>query len=119
MMVLSAQEGDRLLPEQFSDLEPFVAYWAVEGHESRRYQRHDTTMAEIQRFYDAVYPRADEAMTYLEPLGLRDLTGADRRLAQLVLSLGQASMAVEVHHEARVPFSSWPNKVKILSDELI
>jgi hypothetical protein len=119
MTMDASNNNERLLPEAFSDLEPFVAYWAVEGQENRRYQRHDTTMAEIQRFYDAVYPRADEAMKFLEPFSLRDLAGPNRRLAQLVLSLGQASMAVEVHREARVPYSSWPNKLKILAEELI
>jgi hypothetical protein len=116
----SVQEGaEKLLPDQFSDLEPFVAYWASEGMEKRRHQRSDTTMEEIKRFYDAAYPRADEAMAYLEPLGLRDLKGPDRRLAQLILALGQVSMAVEVHREARVPYSPWPLNLKIIAEELI
>jgi hypothetical protein len=115
----AANTGERLLPEQFSNLEPFAPYWAVNGHENRRYQRHDTNMAEVQRFYDAVYPRAEEALKYLDAFKLRDLEGPDRRLAQLILSLGQASMSVEVHRELRVPYSPWPNKLKILSDEII
>jgi hypothetical protein len=116
----SVQEGaEKLLPEQFSELEPFVAYWASEGMEKRRHQRSDTTMDEIKRFYDAAYPRADEAMKYLEPFGLRDLAGPDRRLAQLILALGQVSMAVEVHREARVPYSPWPLGLKIISDDVI
>jgi hypothetical protein len=119
MMQGVQQNSEGLLPEQFSELERFVSYWGVNGHEARRYQRYDTTMAEAQQFYDAVYPRADEAMTYLEPLGIRDLAGPDRRLAQMILSLAQVSMAVEAHKELRVPYSSWPNKLKILSDELI
>ena len=119
MQAATTVHDERLLPEQFADLEKFAPYWAVNGHEARRYQRHDTTMEEVQRFYDTVYPRADEAMKYLEPLGLRELTGADRRLAQMILSLGQASMSVEVHRELRVPYSSWPNKLKILGDDVI
>jgi hypothetical protein len=76
-------------------------------------------MEEIKRFYDAAYPRADEAMTYLTPLGLGDLVGPDRRLAQLILALGQVSMAVEVHREARVPYSPWPLNLTIISEDVI
>jgi hypothetical protein len=120
MMPSARQAGaEALLPEAFSDLEPFVSYWASEGFEKRRFQRSDTTMEEIQRFYDAVYPRAEAAMVYLEPLGIRDLAGPDRRLAQLILALGQASMAVEVHREVRVPYSPWPVDLKILADDIV
>lgn len=63
--VATVPAGERALPEGFEDLEPFVAYWAVAGQNERRHQRCDTTIEEIKRFYDAMLPRADAAMTAL------------------------------------------------------
>lgn len=111
--------GERCLPERFEELEEFVPYWAVAGQNERRFQRCDTSFDEIQRFYAAVYPRADEAMDYLEAFPLRSLPNPEARLMRLVLSLAQASMAVEILGEARVPSSHWPNTIKILSNETL
>lgn len=111
--------GEAALPEGFLDLEPFVAHWAVAGQNERRFRRSEATLEEIQCFYEAVLPRADEAMEYLHQFPLRDMPAPERRLMQLVLSLAQASMAVEVHGAARVPKSPWPNSIRVLSDETL
>jgi hypothetical protein len=112
-------KGERALPAGFEELEEFVAYWAVAGQNERRYQRCDTTFDEIKRFYDAMYPRADEAMAYLDKFPLRDMPGPEARLMRMVLSLAQASMAVEIQGAARVPNAPWPDTVKILTTETL
>ncbi|MBI2800496.1 MAG: hypothetical protein HYX63_09475 [Gammaproteobacteria bacterium] len=111
--------GERALPVGFEGLEEFVAYWAVPGQNERRYQRCDTTFDEIKRFYDAMYSRADEAMTYLDKFPLRDMPGPEARLMRMVLSLAQASMAVEIQGAPRVPNAPWPDSVKILTTETL
>ena len=117
--IITVPAGERCLPAGFEDLEEFVPYWAVASLQARRYQRCDTTMGEIKRFYDAVYPRSDEAMSYLEAFPLREMPGPEARLMRLVLSLAQASMAVEIQGDVRVPRSPWPSTVRILSDETL
>ncbi len=111
--------GERALPAGFEDLEPFVSYWAVAGQNERRFQRCDTTIAEIKRFYDAMYPRADAAMAYLEKFPLRDMPGPEARLMRMVLSLAQASMSIEIQGGARVPNAPWPDTVRILTTETL
>ena len=115
--IVTVPEGERCLPEGFEEIEEFVPYWAVAGQNARRFQRCDTTMEEIERFYDKVYPRADEAMTHLDQFPLRDMPGPETRLKRLILSLAQASMSIEIHGEARVANSPWPNEMKILAPE--
>jgi hypothetical protein len=115
--MVTVPAGERCLPAGFEDLEEFVPYWAVAGADTRRYQRSDTTMAEIERFYNAVYPKAEEALTHLDPFPLRDMPGPEARLMRLVLSLAQASMSIEIHGEARVANSPWPNEMKIITPE--
>ena len=111
--------GEAALPAGFEALEPFVAHWAVPGQNERRHQRSEASFEEIRVFYDAVLPRADEAMEYLSAFPLREMPGPEKRLMQLVLSLAQASMAIEVHGSARVPKSPWPNSIRVISDETL
>ena len=115
--VATIPAGESPLPPGFEDLEPHVNYWAISGQNERRYQRCDTTIEEVRRFYDAMLPRADAAMTYLAEFPLRDMPGPEARLMRMVLSLAQASMAVEIQGGSRVPNAPWPDTVKILTEE--
>lgn len=118
-IVATVPEGERPLPAGFEALESFVPYWAVAGQNERRHQRCDTTFEEIRRFYDAMLPRADAAMTHLADFPLRDMPGPEARLMRLVLSLAQASMSVEIQGSARVPNAPWPDTVHILTEETL
>ena len=44
---------ERQLPEQFQDLEPFLA-WSLATERERSAKRQASTMTEIQTFYDAM-----------------------------------------------------------------
>lgn len=118
-IVATVPADERPLPAGFEDLDAFVSYWAVAGQNERRHQRCDTTFEEIRRFYDAMLPRADAAMAHLADFPLRDMPGPEARLMRLVLSLAQASMAVEVQGSARVPHAPWPDTVRILTEETL
>ena len=59
-----------LLPGEFSDLEPFAEKWCLATESERWAQRMASSIDEMQTFYDAILPRADEAMTYLEQFPL-------------------------------------------------
>ncbi len=118
-LTATVPHGERPLPAGFEDLEPFVAWWAVAGQNERRHQRCESTFEEIQRFYDAMLPRAEAAMQYLEAFPLRDMPGPEARLMRLVLALAQASVAVEIHERARVPGAPWPDAVRILTEETL
>jgi hypothetical protein len=111
--------GEDALPPGFEDLVPFVSYWAVAGQNERRHQRCDASFDEIKRFYEAMLPRADEAMQLLAAFPLRDMPGPQARLMRLVLSLAQASMAIEVQRGPRVPNAPWPDTVRILTEETL
>ena len=65
--------ADALLPPGFADLEPFAKTWCLAGEPERYAKRLASTMDEMQTFYDAVFPRAEEAIAYLDKLPLHDL----------------------------------------------
>jgi hypothetical protein len=91
------------LPAQFGALEPFAGTWCL-GTERERYsQRLASTVEEMQAFYDAVVPRAEEAMTYLEQFPVDSLPEDALNLLHLLYSMIQVSFPVEVWRQPRVP----------------
>jgi len=68
-----------------------------------RAKRLSSSMDEIQAFYDAVYPRAEAAMTYLEKFPLDDLPEDAWRLLKLLYSLILMSFAVEIWKQPYIP----------------
>jgi hypothetical protein len=87
---------DALLPAAFADLEPFAATWCLATEPERWERRVATPLDEMQAFYDAAFPRAEEAISYCDRFDLGDLPPDATRLLQLLHSLALVSYAVEV-----------------------
>lgn len=54
-----------MLPTEFADLEPF-AQWCLPTEPERYAKRLSSSMTEMKAFYDAITPRAEEALTYCD-----------------------------------------------------
>jgi hypothetical protein len=93
------------LPAEFADLEPFAADWSLATERERYAKRLASTMDELQRFYDAAFPRLEAAITYLDRLDLDALPDDATRLLWLCYSLVNVSFPVEVWRQPRVPDS--------------
>ncbi len=90
------------LPEPFHDLEPFVA-WALATEAERMSKRQTSEMAEIQAFYDAIFPRMLAVIAYLNECALEAMPEAATRLMYLTLSLAEIAPAVENFGQPREP----------------
>jgi len=95
--------ADALLPAEFSDLEPYVEEWCLDSEPERYAKRLASTMAEIQEFYDAIFPRAEAAIQYLEKFPLDDLPDDASRLLKLLYSLILMSFPVEIWKQPYIP----------------
>ncbi len=93
-----------MLPADFGDLEPF-ADWILATEPERYAKRLASSMAEMQAFYDAAFPRLEPAMAYLDKFPLREMPEAERNLLHLMQSLVMVSFPVEVWKQPRVPDS--------------
>jgi hypothetical protein len=93
-----------ILPGEFHDLEPF-ADWAIPTEKARFDKRLASTMDELQAFYDAAFPRMEDALTYLDDFALDDLPEDAKRLLWLYCALVTVSFPVEVWRQPRVPDS--------------
>jgi hypothetical protein len=94
-----------VLPSQFSDLESFAEKWCLATEQERYAERLSSPMEELQLFYDATFPRAEEAISYCDQFPLEDMPEDALHLLQLIYSLINVSFAVEVWHQAQVPDS--------------
>jgi len=92
------------LPSDFADLEPY-ADWAIHTEKARYDKRVASTMDQLQAFYDAAFPRMEEAMSYLDQLDLNSLPDDAKRLLWLYCALVTVSFPVEVWRQPRVPDS--------------
>ena len=91
-----------LLPPRFADLEPYATTWCLATEAERWAQRLCSSMEELQTFYDAVFPRAEEAIAYCDEFPLDAMPEDAERLLQLVHSLLMVSFAVEVWRQPEV-----------------
>jgi hypothetical protein len=92
------------LPPEFADLEPF-ADWCLRTEAERYAKRLSSSMDEMQTFYDAAFPRLEEAFTYLNQFDLHELPEDATQLLWLCYSLVNVSFPIEVWRQARVPDS--------------
>jgi len=91
-----------LLPAKFADLERYATTWCLASEAERWTQRLRSSMDELQAFYDAMFPRAEEAIAYCDRFPLDQMPEDAERLLQLVHSLLMVSFAIEVWQQPEV-----------------
>jgi hypothetical protein len=85
-----------LLPERFAELEPFAATWCLASEPERWERRLAASFEELQTFYDACFPRAEEALAHCDQFELGSLPPDAVHLLEMLHSLALVSYAIEV-----------------------
>ena len=93
----------QLLPKAFRDLESFAAIWALGSETERHGRRLASTITELRGFYDAMLPRIDAVLEYLNDFPLEQLAPEARNLLNLSLALAEIAPAVELFGQPAVP----------------
>ena len=107
--------SDALLPSAFAELEGFAATWCLATETERWNARIASTMTEMREFYDAFFPRLEEAIEYCDKFTLDGLPDDALNLLHMIYSLIMVAMAVEVMHQP-APVSA-ADAVMIRTDE--
>jgi hypothetical protein len=89
------------LPESFQDLEPF-AHWALATEVERMAARENSSIEELQVFYDALMRRMPAIVDYLNQFALDQMPEPAQQLLLMALSLNEVSLAVERYRQPRV-----------------
>jgi hypothetical protein len=87
---------DPLLPSGFAELEPYAQTWCLATEDERWNTRLASTMSEMQDFYDAFFPRLEEAIGYCDKYPLEELPDDALNLLYLIYSIVMVAMAVEI-----------------------
>jgi hypothetical protein len=95
--------SDARLPDQFRDLEPLARIWSLPTEAERHARRLASNSAELRALYDALMPRIEEMLAYLNAFPLEDLTSEGRDLLHLACSLAEIGPAVELYGQPEVP----------------
>ena len=84
------------LPSAFAELEKFAEIWCLPTETERFNQRLASTIPELRVFYEAFFPRLEEAIDYCDKFALDELPEDALNLLHLIYSLVMVAMAVEV-----------------------
>src|SRR5689334_14657609 len=107
--------SDAMLPSAFAELEKYAQTWCLATETERWDARMASTMAELREFYDAFFPRLEEAIEYCDKFALDGLPDDALNLLHLIYSLIMVAMAVEIMHQP-APVSA-ADAVMIRTDE--
>ena len=88
-------------PPEFRDLERF-SEWCLETEPERSAKRQASTFEELQAFYDAVLPRTEEILTYLDKYPFKEIPAELRPLLQLTWALAEVAPAIEAFGQVQV-----------------
>jgi hypothetical protein len=95
------------LPPEFSQLEHLVSDWSIEDGHERYVKRVNSSMEQIQAFYDEVFPYAEEAVAYIDKFDYSEPLPEDvANLRNLLYSLITVSLAVKLWRQPRVKHSA-------------
>lgn len=86
----------RPLPAQFSGLGEFVAAWALPTERERFHKLHTSSLEELRRFYEAMLPRMDEILAYLNQYKVSGLPEDARTLFDLSLAFAETAHPIDL-----------------------
>jgi hypothetical protein len=93
--------ADAKLPSAFAELERFAQTWCLATENERWNQRLASSMTEMREFYDAFFPRAEDAIDYCDKFDLEDMPEDALNLLHLIYSLVMVAMVVEIFKQPK------------------
>ncbi len=87
---------DRLLPPRFADLQPWVAAWALPNERERYFKLHSVDIDELRAFYDAMMPRMDGVLDYLNGFDARSMPEDVTCLFQLAMTFAETAHPIDL-----------------------
>lgn len=86
----------RPLPAPFADLSTFVNDWALPSEQARFHKLHTTSLEELRRFYDAMLPRMDEILAYLNQYSLTAMPADAGTLFDLAITFAETAHPIDL-----------------------
>ena len=93
--------SESTLPEDFRDLEGWTD-WCLETEKERSDRRQASSFEDVRAFYDAMLPRVEAALAYLDSFPMDAMPPNEWRLFLLTLSLAEVAPAIEAFGQVSV-----------------
>jgi hypothetical protein len=84
------------LPAEFSDLQSFVAVWALGTEQARHRNLIAHSVAELRPFYDAMLPRMDAITLYLNRFPLEAMPPEAQTLFDLAMTFMESAHPIDL-----------------------
>ncbi|OBK83263.1 hypothetical protein [Mycobacterium sp. 1165178.9] len=88
-----------MLPSAFAELEDYARTWCLATETERWNARVNASMPQLRDFYDAFFPRLEEAIDYCDKFPLDNVPDDALNLLHMIYSLIMVAMAVEIMHQ--------------------
>ena len=85
------------LPADFADLSPWVTHWALRSEEARYRKLEASGIAELRAFYDALFPRLDAIIRYLDCYTVETLPPDAKVLFDLAMTFMETAHPIDLH----------------------
>ena len=85
------------LPASFVDLEIFVPEWALKSEAARFQKLHQVTLAQLRLFYDALLPRMEEILLYLNQYKIQELPTDAKILFHLAMTFAETAHPIDLN----------------------
>ncbi len=105
------------LPPEFADLERFADSWVHETEAQRNAFRVRQTLADLDDYYETVFPRMDALCDYIDQFKLDAMPLPAARLLRLGQMLMEVVPAAEVYRAPDVPNSFEFDRFHIISPD--
>jgi len=87
----------RMLPPQFSELQPFVADWALPDERARYEKLAASDIPTLRVFYDAMMKRIDEIIVFLDTFPLDAMPPDAATLFDLALTFMETAHPIDLN----------------------
>jgi len=101
------------LPPPFADLEQSFGRWVIDNEPERARMREAASADELRAFYEAVLPRVDEMMRYIEDYAIDQWPQEIRSLWDFVASFIGAAVTIETYgSQKQIPGGFYLGRVR-------
>ena len=87
---------ETMLPAKFAELQRFVPEWALKSEQARYEKLAASDIPALRQFYDAMLPRMDEMIVYLDALPLNAMPPDAALLFDLALTFMETAHPIEL-----------------------
>lgn len=87
---------EKILPEKFMKLAPWVDEWALPSEEARYRKLHAVSFAGLKAFYEAMLPEMDAIMQFLKTQPVAGMTPEAETLYRLAMTFAETAHPLDL-----------------------